>query len=135
MSNAPCVSSEYSHRILQQAEQLLADLHRMFAGLAVDREISVSSFQVLMQAIDAPHVVKNRRYGGFAPRVIVAPELHGAARAHDGFVARHPLGVRRLPADSNERANTRRNPMLRDRGRECVELARSMVAIMRAWPG
>jgi hypothetical protein len=80
-------------RHLQQLEQLPGDLYGMFGRLPVDlRDLGIV-FPGAHQAIDALHVVKNRRYGGFPHRLVLAPQLHRATSAHDGFVARDPLGL------------------------------------------
>ena len=75
------------------------------------------------------HVVKYRRDGGLALRAVFAPQLHRAARAHDGFVARDPLGVGRA------RQHDERTQQAEPDGAHAVERCMSgsrMVAIMRA---
>src|SRR6516164_9323486 len=78
---------------LDEVEQLLVHLHRSLVRVLIDLRQLTLGLVMAHEVIDAAQFRHHRIDGAVALVQIVGPQLHVAARAHDGFGALHPVGA------------------------------------------
>ena len=88
--------SEYCLAVVEQIEQLLADVHRAVRGFGVDLRHLAGRLVGAHGLVDVPHLVEHRIDGLIALGRILRPELDRDARAHDAVGdSAHPFRVGR----------------------------------------